>query len=147
MSRQYLSKKIREFIAQRAHFRCEYCQSRADCACESFEAEHIIPQSQTGSSRPDNLAFTCRGCNSRKSDRTTALDPLSLQLEPLFNPRMDLWTEHFAWDDAFTHVIGLSPTGRATVNALQLNRQGLVNLRKLMILGGIHPPILSDQNH
>ncbi len=140
MTKQYISQKIREFIAERAHFRREYCQSRADCACESFEAEHAFPESQGGSNKPDNLAFTCRGCNSRKSDRTEALDSFTQQLVPLFHPRKDLWTEHSAWDETYLQVIGLSPCGRATVNALQLNRQGLVNLRQLMKLGGIHPP-------
>ena len=30
--------------------------------------------------------------------------------------------------------------GRATVAALHLNRAGLVNIRRLMVLGGVHPP-------
>jgi hypothetical protein len=144
MAKQYLSQKIRGYIAQRAHFRCEYCQSRSDCACESFEAEHILPLSADGSNDLANLAFTCRGCNSRKSDRTEAVDPLARQAASLFHPRNDLWMEHFAWDETYLQVVGLSPSGRATVTALQLNRLGIVNLRRLMKLGGIHPPVTQD---
>ncbi len=39
-----------------------------------------------------------------------------------------------------THVIGLSPTGRATVSKLQLNREPVVNFRRILIKAGEHPP-------
>lgn len=143
MAKRYLSQKVREFIAQRADYRCEYCQSRSDCACESFEAEHIIPLSESGSNEPDNLAFTCRGCNSRKSDKTEAFDPFTSQTVSLFHPRLHHWNDHFVWDESYLFVIGLTPSGRATVESLQLNRIGIVNLRRLMKLGGIHPPFLT----
>lgn len=145
MAKQYLSPKIRAFIAESAQNRCEYCQCRSDCACESFEGEHISPVSKGGSSESENLAFTCRGCNSRKSDRTIVRDNLTKQFVPLFNPRLDHWNEHFAWSDDFLHIIGLTPIGRATVDSLQLNRIGVVNLRILMKLGGIHPPTKIDE--
>jgi hypothetical protein len=48
--------------------------------------------------------------------------------------------DHFAWSDDFTLVIGLTPTGRATVEKLQLNRSGLVNLRRVLRAVGEHPP-------
>lgn len=37
-------------------------------------------------------------------------------------------------------VIGLTATGRATVQELQLNRKNLVNLRALLLLADLHPP-------
>jgi hypothetical protein len=37
-------------------------------------------------------------------------------------------------------VIGLTPTGRATVNELNLNRSGLINLRRVLFACGEHPP-------
>ncbi len=40
----------------------------------------------------------------------------------------------------FTEIIGISPSGRATVNRLQLNREGLVNLRRVLVDAGLHPP-------
>jgi len=140
MPKPYLSSKIKELIAERAKYRCEYCQSRSDCACESFESEHIIPLSMGGTNTIENLAFSCRGCNSRKSDRTQSKDPLTQNDVPLFNPRTDLWTEHFAWDETYIQVIGLTPVGRCTVENLKINRPALINLRRLMVLGGIHPP-------
>lgn len=37
-------------------------------------------------------------------------------------------------------IIGRTPTGRATVTALRLNRKELVNLRELLLAVGLHPP-------
>jgi len=37
-------------------------------------------------------------------------------------------------------VIGLTPTGRATIVALELNRAGVINLRKLLRNSTQHPP-------
>jgi hypothetical protein len=50
------------------------------------------------------------------------------------------WSEHFAWNEDYSRVIGLTPTGRATVETLHLNRQGVVNLRRVLFLVGMHPP-------
>jgi hypothetical protein len=46
--------------------------------------------------------------------------------------------------DDFTLVIGLTPIGRATIKALQLNREELVNLRRVLYAMGEHPPAESD---
>jgi hypothetical protein len=58
----------------------------------------------------------------------------------LFHPRQQQWREHFAWDERFERILGLTASGRATVEALQLNRVELVNLRKLLYATGEHPP-------
>jgi hypothetical protein len=61
-------------------------------------------------------------------------------MAPLFQPRQQRRDEHFAWNDDYTVVIGLTPTGRATVAALHLNREGLVNLRRVLYVVGEHLP-------
>jgi len=58
----------------------------------------------------------------------------------LFHPREQSWDEHFAWNEDFTLILGLTPTGRATIEALHLNRSGLVNLRRVLYAIGEHPP-------
>jgi hypothetical protein len=58
----------------------------------------------------------------------------------LFHPRRDRWADHFAWTDDGTRILGLTPTGRATVEALRLNREPLVNLRRVLVQAGEHPP-------
>ncbi|HVG08313.1 MAG TPA: hypothetical protein VNM67_11445 [Thermoanaerobaculia bacterium] len=65
---------------------------------------------------------------------------MSGEIVPLFHPRRDRWNDHFIWSHDFTRVVGLTPEGRATVEALQLNRPGLVNLRRALFRCGEHPP-------
>ena len=102
--------------------------------------EHIIPLAKGGTHDLDNLAWSCQGCNSRKYVSTEALDPVTGQTVPLYHPRRDRWSAHFAWNEDNTLVIGLTPTGRATVEKLQLNRAGVVNLRRVLSSLDIHPP-------
>jgi hypothetical protein len=85
----------------------------------TFHVEHANPKAAGGSDDPGNPALACPACNLKKADRTTAPDPDTGAVVPLFNPRLDRWADHFAWDGP--RVVGLTPTGRATVAALDLN--------------------------
>jgi hypothetical protein len=58
----------------------------------------------------------------------------------LFNPRRDAWSNHFIWSSEGLFVIGLTPTGRATVEALELNRERVINIRAADQMVGRHPP-------
>lgn len=53
----------------------------------------------------------------------------------LFNPRQDSWERHFTIDVS-GHIIGLTPTGRATVRLLNMNGIPQLNLRQILIAGG-----------
>ncbi len=141
MPRNYISKKKKSLVFIRAKSRCEYCQSRADTALETFEIEHILAITLGGSDDLINLALSCRGCNSRKAMQHWIIEPATQQKILLFNPRTDRWKNHFKWSTDFLYVIGKTPIGKGTINALKLNRIGVVNLRKLMVLGKIHPPL------
>lgn len=74
-----------------------------------------------------------------------AIDPVNGEWVPLFHPRQHHWVDHFRWADDYTQIVGMTPTGRATVDALKLNREGLVNLRQILFAVGVHPFIKSDQ--
>lgn len=88
----------------------------------------------------DNLAFACLGCNGRKSTSVSELDPTTGEEERLYNPRLDTWETHFNWSPDHTRLIGLTPVGRATIERLQLNREGVVNLRRALSKLDKHPP-------
>jgi hypothetical protein len=139
--RHKFSRAEREIIVNRAQGCCEYCQILQDYSPDSFEAEHIIPVARNGSDDLGNIALACSGCNKRKSDRITAIDPISQQTVPLFNPRTDLWEVHFEWSEDFSQIMGRSSVGRATIQALQTNRTGLMNLRLAWFAYGVHPPV------
>jgi hypothetical protein len=59
---------------------------------------------------------------------------------PVSHPRRQCWAEHFAWSADFTRIEGNTPIGRATIEVLHLNRTGVVNLRRVLVAGGLHPP-------
>lgn len=140
MTRRRRKTALRDRVFERAGGRCEYCRCPADFSSQSFSLEHIRPRSRRGSTLFANTALACQGCNNHKFTKTHAPDPVSGDIVPLFHPRKHRWDDHFVWSADFTLVIGLTPIGRATVDALQLNRPGLVNLRRVLVLAGEHPP-------
>ncbi len=140
MPDQRITTELRQQVIKRAGDCCEYCRSQAKYATQSFSVEPIVARAKGGATALDNLALACQGCNNHKYDKTEAHDSASGQIAPLYHPRRDSWNEHFAWSDNFTLLIGITPTGRATVDALLLNRDGVVNLRGLLYMNGEHPP-------
>ncbi len=130
----------RRTISERAHGCCEYCRSQLIYGLQSFTVEHIIPIYSGGSNDLDNLALSCQGCNGHKHTKTYALDPVSNTNAQLYHPRLQQWSKHFAWSADASMIIGLTPTGRATVDALHLNRPNVVNLRRVLYRLGLHPP-------
>jgi hypothetical protein len=132
---------LRKLVHERARSICEYCHSQACYSPQPFSVEHIIPRSAGGGTTEDNLALSCQGCNGHKYIRQNAADPLTGQMTPLFHPRTQTWGDHFGWSSDTTLVIGLTPTRRATVEALRLNRPELVNLRAILYAAHRHPPV------
>ena len=132
---------MRSIVRLRAANCCEYCCAQATFSHDPFSDEHILPISKGGQDILENLAWACLGCNFYKSAFTTAIDLVTAQLVPLFNPRIDTWETHFQWNENFTIIHGLTPIGRATIMRLRLNREGLVNLRGILFQAGKHPPL------
>jgi len=131
---------VRRAVAGRAGYCCEYCRSQERFSADPFSVEHVTPRSARGGDDPENLAFSCQGCNNRKYNATHATDPVTGESTPLFHPRRDRWPDHFAWNEDFTFVVALTPIGRATLDKLQLNRTGVTNLRPVLRAAGEHPP-------
>jgi 5-methylcytosine-specific restriction endonuclease McrA len=140
MPEQRVTARQRQTVAERARGCCEYCCSQARFATQSFSVEHIEPRSQGGKTSLDNLALACQGCNGHKHTKTEGVDPVSGEIFPLYHPRRHRWQDHYRWSDDFTLIVGLTPIGRATIETLLLNREGLVNLRQVLYAMGVHPP-------
>ena len=135
-----LSDAIRRAVRQRAGNRCEYCQSHQEYVMGQLQIDHITPVAKGGANAIDNLCLACELCNQYKWTRTDGLDPQTRQRVPLFHPRRDTWSEHFAWSADGTEILGLTPCGRATVSVLQLNNLLAVMVRKNWVKAGWHPP-------
>lgn len=139
MAERRVTTVLRQAVSLRAHGCCEYCKSQARFATETFAVEHVIPRHLGGATELSNLAFSCFGCNSHKYTKIKAIDPQTGKETPLFHPRQQVWREHFAWDQAYTVIVGLTDVGRATVALLQMNRPELLNLRRVLYLVNEHP--------
>jgi hypothetical protein len=140
MARPRILAQLRRDVWRLAAGCCEYCRSQARFAMQPFSVEHIIPRSRGGDSSRGNLALSCQGCNNHKYNHTEGADPTTGRAAPLFHPRRQRWSDHFAWNEDATLILGVSPTGRATVVSLHLNRLELVNLRRILATAGEHPP-------
>lgn len=141
MSGSRIEAELRRFVKLRAGKNCEYCLALGDYSFHPFSVDHIIPVSKGGTDDPDNLAYCCQFCNSSKYSKTSAPDPLTAILVPLYNPRTEAWERHFAWDKNLTYILGITPIGRATAHCLNMNRQEAVNLREALREFGVHPPM------
>lgn len=125
---------MRETTSDRAEDRCEYCQLEAFYFPGSFHVDHIEAYARTKSTELVNLAFACPPCNTYKSNKTEAEDPVTGKVVRLFNPRTDDWEKHFAWMDDGVTIEGLTEIGRATVFQLQMNDPSMVQQRKMIRL-------------
>jgi hypothetical protein len=138
-------KRLYEAIRQQAKFRCEYCHYPELLSSAPLSIDHIQPKSLGGSDDLDNLALACRRCNERRYNFTTGVDSISEIEVTLFNPRQQKWSEHFIWSADGLEIVGITPTGRATCNRLDLNdnrreEQFIQNARRQWLLAGLHPP-------
>ncbi len=87
---------------------------------------------------PENLALACVSCSLRKGARRSTRDPVTGMDVLLFHPRREAWSAQFAWKG--NRVLGISPTGRATVDLLKMNRLLAAAIRKEERSHGRHPP-------
>jgi 5-methylcytosine-specific restriction endonuclease McrA len=140
MPESSIAASLKKAVVERARGRCEYCQAPESYSPSPFALEHILPQARGGLTILENLAHSCQGCNNHKFTRTHGRDPDTGKRVPLYNPRQHRWSDHFIWSQDSTRMIGLTPTGRATIVLLQLNRLGLINLRGILHELGKHPP-------
>ena len=124
----------RSLVRSRAGNRCEYCglpQSAVTLA--TFHVEQVRAQQHRGSDDPNNLALACQHCNRHKGPNLTGIDPETDQIVPRFNPRQDIHSEHFALRGIF--IVGLTPSGRATVNVLAMNSDDQLAIRSALEWG------------
>ena len=134
-----ISDLLRQTVVGRADNRCEYCLISQSAQEGRFHIDHIIPQSAAGPTTMENLALACVTCSLRKTARKTARDAETSWDVPIFNPRLDRWHDHFSLDGV--KILGTTPTGRATAEALQFNRRHALDIRTEEQLRGRFPPV------
>lgn len=132
-------------MRKRAGDRCEYCLVHQYTRSAVFHVDHVIPVNKGGETRIENLALACPHCDRQKWDRTEALDPATGTVVLLYNPRTQRWADHLRFRGH--RVVGLTATGRATVEALLLNHPPKVRVREIEGAFGLFPPDLAGPDH
>jgi hypothetical protein len=134
---RHVPARLRRLVVQRSGDRCEYCHLSQAGQEATFHIDHVRPVTLGGLTAADNLALACVSCSLRKGGKQTAIDPDTGHEVPIFNPRLDVWPEHFYWEGV--RLIGLTSTGRATIQALDLNRALILAIRQEEAAVGRHP--------
>jgi len=121
----------RDVVRRRAGDRCEYCLLPQEASLLlTFHVEHIIAKQHVDEEAddPNTLALACNRCNAYKGTNLASIDPGTKEMVPLYNPRQDAWQDHFLLRGG--EIVGLTPTGRATVRLLNMNAPQRVELRR-----------------
>ena len=133
-----MAKSRRRLVWERAHGCCEYCQiSQAYCILP-HEIDHIRAKKHHGGHSLENTCVACAHCNAAKGPNAAGYDPETDELVPLFNPRQEMWTEHFSWNGP--ELVGKSAVGRATIDVLNINDPICVEQRRYLNKAGLMPP-------
>jgi hypothetical protein len=133
-----MDRLLRDQVWQRADSRCEYCQMPQAFIDVTHEVDHIIAEKHRGLTKIDNLGLACFPCNNHKGPNIAGIDPVTEQVTRLFHPRLDEWSEHFAWRGS--QLWGLTSIGRTTIDVLAINLRHRIQLRQALLEEGVFPP-------
>lgn len=134
---EWIPAALRRLVLARAGGKCEYCLRHESDSVLPHQPDHITSRRHQGETTAENLALACSICNLLKGPEVAGIDPLTGQAARIFNPRVDVWIEHF--ELAAGRIMGLTPEGRVTVELPQFNREDLVELRVMLIAKGRYP--------
>lgn len=137
-----ISSRLRHLVIERAGHRSEYCGLAQEGQEATFHIDHITPVSAGGPTTEANLALACVSCSLRKEARQAVVDSATGETIPLFHPRRQRWSDHFAWDAV--RILGLTPTGHATIAVLNMNRAMIQAIRQEEVERGRHPPPVAE---
>lgn len=129
MSTTYISAELRRQVVSRAENICEYCLIHEDDTFFGCHVDHVISEKHGGSTTVDNLAYACPVCNLRKGSDIASLTSASI-LTRLYNPRTDVWAQHFTLSGAV--IVPRTAIGEVTVSLLQLNGERVLERQELI---------------
>jgi HNH endonuclease len=133
-----ISSSIRERIAEDAKKCCEYCLLPESVSFFSFHIDHIRSIKHGGLSIAENLAYCCPDCNFFKGSDVGTFDFKNDSLIRFFNPRKDIWTEHFFIGNG--SILSKSDIGRSTEKIFKFNEIERLVFRKQLIELALYLP-------
>jgi hypothetical protein len=132
-----ISKSLKKRIANRAHFRCEYCLLNESVSFYTFHIDHIKSTKHGGLSVLLNLAYCCPDCNYFKGSDLGTFVLNDEHLTRFFNPRKDNWHDHFILQNGA--IYGKTEIGVATARIFQFNNVDRLIFRQQLIALELYP--------
>jgi hypothetical protein len=132
-----ISEQLREEVARRAGWRCEYCLIHEDDVGFPHQVDHIVSRKHGGASTADNLALACVVCNRHKGSDVASVHPETGMVVRLFHPRRDRWADHFQINGE--SIEALTEVGTVTIQVLRLNAAERSAERRLLQAIGAYP--------
>ena len=135
--RSYISDDLRQRVAERANFICEYCLIHEEDTYLGGEVDHIISVKHGGTTVADNLAYACFFCNRSKGSDIGSIIWETKEFVRFYNPRADVWSAHFRLSDVL--IEPLTYIGRATARILGFNEPERIAERSELAELGRYP--------
>jgi hypothetical protein len=132
-----ITPEVRQIVATRAGFVCEYCLIAGEDSYFRHQVEHIVSRKHGGLSELENLALACVVCNRHKGSDIASLIPQTDRLIRFYNPRTDRWREHFRLNGVV--IEPLTEIGEATARILQMNHADQILERQILSVHGRYP--------
>ena len=123
-----ISLNTRQEVFERAENCCEYCFLPTLILPMPHEVDHILALKHGGGNELDNLALACFYCNHNKGSDISSIDWETNKLVRFFNPRTEIWSEHFAFENGL--IVPLTAEARVTVKILRLNDETRIEERR-----------------
>jgi hypothetical protein len=137
MSETYVPTDVRRLVVGRAESLCEYCLIAESDTYFGCQIDHVVSEKHGGPTTADNLAFACLFCNVAKGSDVGSLDWETGELVRFFNPRIDLWWNHFELSG--DRIDPLTAVGRVTVRILGFNSPDRCRERSALLAAGRYP--------
>lgn len=134
----YIPEKIRNQAWLRASGCCEYCLLHYESAFFTHEIDHIISLKHKGKNILINFALACYYCNRNKGTDIGSI--YKDEFIRFFNPRKDIWHEHFELDKPTATIHALSPIGEVTATIFGFNHIDRIIERQILIAANKYPP-------
>ncbi len=133
----YISAELRRAVAERADYLCEYCLIHEEDTVFGCQVDHIISEKHNGETSIDNLAYACTCCNRSKGSDIGSIAQDKRTYTRFFNPRLDLWRQHFRLDGI--RIVVLSDVGEVTARILGINNADRLLEREALYAVGRYP--------
>ena len=132
--------RLRSLVRERAKGHCEYCLLSEEDTFLFHEPDHILAEKHGGLTIAENMALACFYCNRFKGSDIASLDPQTGMLVRIFNPRTQIWQEHFKLNGP--RIEPITPEGRVTERILKPNQSARIRERLELQKRGRYPLVV-----